>query len=96
MSQIALRKAARIPLGPTMDFEGKLVLMLIADRADDEGRYTPDDERKMMSEMAAEMRAIHKRLRGEFVIVPGVDSFRVTRVLEALEDADPRKPPTIQ
>jgi hypothetical protein len=96
MSEIALKKAARIPLGPSMDLKGKLVLMLIADRANDDGLYHSQDDSKMHSEMAAELRAVLSRLKGEFVIVPGADAFRVTRVVQALEDADIRKAPTIQ
>jgi hypothetical protein len=96
MSEIALKKAARIPLSPEMDFESKLVMMLLADRADDTGRYISTDDEKMHSEIAAEMRAIRKRLNGDFVIEPGADAFRVTRVVNALEDAIPRRAPTVQ
>lgn len=86
MSAKALRHAARIQ-HPGFDLEHRITIMLIADRADNDWRFICSDDNALYSEMAAETTAVLARLRGDPLVRAGVDNARITRVVEALRDA---------
>lgn len=89
MSEKSLRKAARLRIPQQMpDIESKLMMMLMADRSDDTGRFTGPDEDQLIDELASELDAVRARLRGDQFVRPGVDNGRVTRVVNALRDAE--------
>lgn len=87
MSLRALKKAARMK-DPRMDLGHRIALMLIADRSDRRGRLVVDNDETLMTEMAAETNAIMKRLAGDELVIFGVDNARVTRVVDALKEAE--------
>lgn len=87
MSAKSLRKAARIK-DPRMDLEHRITLMLIADRADNRGHYAPDDDDAFHAALAEETTSVLARLRGDEFVRPWVDNARITRVIDALKEAD--------
>ena len=82
MSEMALKKAARVYLPPGTDFGHRILMMLMADRADDRGVFYADHE-GMITELTAESNAVMERLRGDFYVRVGVDMARVSRVVKA-------------
>jgi hypothetical protein len=68
------------------DLETKLLLMLMADRADDGGSLTADDD--AMDDIMQEINAVRARLKGDQFVRAGVDNERVNRVIKALREAD--------
>jgi len=87
MSRNALRKAARIR-DPRMDLGHRITLLLLADRSDRKGRILVENDAKLYGEMAHETNAVMARLRGDPLVHFGVDNARVTRVIEAMMEAD--------
>ena len=88
MSTDRLRRAARFKVPEQMpELQDKILMMLMADRADDEGRFIVADNEAFTAELAAETNAVMGRLRGDLFIRAGIDNARVTRVIEALKDA---------
>lgn len=89
MSEKSLRKAARLRIPQQMpDIESKLMMMLMADRADDKGHFIGPGEDQLIDELSSELDAVRARLRGDQFVRPGVDNGRVTRVINALREAD--------
>lgn len=87
MSEKLLKKAARLKIPQQMpDMETKILMVLMADRADDKGRFSAFDD-ALMAELTHEMNAVVARLRGDQFVRAGVDNARVNRVVEALKDA---------
>lgn len=87
MSEKQLKKAARFKVGKQLpDLDTKLLLMVMADRADDEGNLAADDD--AMDEIAQEINAVTARLNGDQFVRAGVDNARVARVVAALREAD--------
>lgn len=92
MSEKALRKAARLRIPQQMpDLETKLVMMLMADRADDNGRFASLDEDEFHAAMTEELNAIMARLGGDQFIRAWVDNARVSRVIAALKDYEDQR-----
>lgn len=89
MSDKALRKAARLSDLP--DIESHVMMMLMADRADDDGHLFAQ-ETELVTELTAELNAVIARLRGNPLVRAGVDNARVTRVVEALRDVEDEQP----
>lgn len=87
MSEKSLRKAAKLRIPQQMpDIEMKLMMMLMADRADDNGAFTAFDD-VLVSELTQEVNAAMARLRGDQFVRVGVDNARVNRVIAALQEA---------
>jgi len=83
-----LKKAAKLKVPQQMpDLEMKLLVMCMADRADDNGHFSASDE-TLMHELANEVNAIKARLKGDLFLRAGVDNNRVARVLRALMGED--------
>lgn len=86
MSEKSLRQAAKLRIPQQMpDIEMKLLMMLMADRADDNGVFTAFDD-VLISELTQEVNAVMARLRGDQFVRVGVDNVRVNRVLAALQE----------
>lgn len=85
MSETALKKAARLKGMP--DLESHIMMMLMADRADDRGHFAANQD-GLITELTAELNAVLARLRGNQLVRLGVDNARVTRVVDALRDAE--------
>lgn len=90
MSEKALKKAARMDFSRAGAdaFGTRITMMLMADRADDDGRLVSPDDDALHSELAKETNAVIARLRGDFIVRSGVDNSRVTRVVDAMREAD--------
>ncbi|ARQ01898.1 hypothetical protein [Pseudorhodoplanes sinuspersici] len=86
MSEKALRQAAR-KKDPRIDMESRVILMLIADRADERGRHQVPDDADFMGELADELDAVLARLKGDPFVRASVDNARVSRVVDALNEA---------
>lgn len=87
MSAKQLKKAARLKIPQQMpDVETKLMMMLMADRADDSGSFMTPDNDQLFDELAQEVNAIVARLRGDEFMRNGVDNERVSRVVAALKE----------
>jgi hypothetical protein len=87
MSENQLRKAARLKVPQQMpDVETKILMMVMADRADDAGSLTADDD--AMDQIVQEVNAVKARLEGDPFVRAGVDNQRVTRVVNAFRDAE--------
>ncbi len=87
MSEKQLRLAARLKVPEQVpEFGDKLLMMLMADRADDDG-YLPGGE-EVMDALVAEVNALHARLRGDELVRPDVDNARISRVVKALRGAE--------
>jgi hypothetical protein len=84
MSAKALAKAARIQ-DPRLDVTDHVLMMLMADRADDDGRFFAHDD-KLNAELANELSALKARLRGDHTYVFGVDNDRINRVLQVMNE----------
>lgn len=88
MSLKQLRKAARLKVPQQVpDFESKILMMLMADRADRHGRLRADHDR-LLDELAQEASAVQARLGGDEFLRAGVDNERIGRVVEAYRDAE--------
>lgn len=88
MSLKQLRKAARLKVPQQVpDFESKVLMMLMADRADRRGRFCADHDR-LLDELAQEASAVQARLAGDEFLRAGVDNERIGRVVEAYRDAE--------
>lgn len=70
------------------DFEAKLLLMLMADRADIDGRFDLPSYDDLISEMTEECNAVQARLGGDEFLRGGVDNDRVARVVVAYREAE--------
>lgn len=89
MSLKQLRKAARLKVPQQVpDIECKLLMMLMADRADRRGRFTAPDHDQLTAELTQETNAVRARLRGDEFLRIGVDNERVARVVEAYREAE--------
>jgi len=89
MSIKKLKKAARLKIPRQMpDLETKLLMMLMADRADDSGRFITFDNNRLMSDMAQEVNAVRARLHGDEFVRVGLDNERVSRVVAAYREAE--------
>ena len=90
MSEKQLRKAARFKVPQQLpDLETKLLLMVMADRADDTGTLIADDD--AMDAVTQEVNAVAARLGGDPFVRAGVDNARVTRVAVAFREAEDRE-----
>lgn len=89
MSEKQLKMAARMKVPKQLpDLEAKIVLMVMADRADDTGTVIADDH--AMDAVVHEVNAMAARLRGDPFVRSGVDNERVNRVVAALREAEDR------
>ena len=90
MSKKKLKQAARLKIPQQMpDLTTKLLVMLMADRADRRGKFSvPVDENDAFNaQLANEINAVMARLRGDHFVRVGVDNERVNRVVEALKES---------
>lgn len=88
MSLKQLRKAARMNVPQQVpDFESKVLMMLMADRADRRGRFLVSDHDRLLDELAQETSAVQARLSGDEFVRVGVDNARIGRVVQAYRDA---------
>lgn len=87
MSDKQLRKAARLKVPQQLpDLETKILMMVMADRADDTGTLIADED--AMDAVVQEVNAVGARLDGDQFVRPGVDNARVSRVVAAFREAE--------
>lgn len=87
MSENQLRKAARLKVPQQLpDLETKILMMVMADRADDIGSLTADDD--AMDQIVQEVNAVAARLGGDLFVRAGVDNQRITRIVNAFVEAE--------
>lgn len=70
------------------DFESKLMVMLMADRADVDGRFDLPSYDDLISELTQECNAAQARLGGDEFLRSGVDNDRIARVVAAYREAE--------
>jgi hypothetical protein len=86
VSEKALRRAARAKR-PGLDLGHCIVMMLMADRAGDDGRFSVADDDAFLAELTAEVNAVEARLAGDPFVRSGIDNDRVNRVVAAYQEA---------
>lgn len=86
MSEKQLKKAARLKVPQQLpDGEAKILMMVMADRADDTGTLVADDD--AMDAVVHEVNAVLARIDGDQFVRPGVDNERINRVIAAFAEA---------
>jgi len=89
MSMKQLQKAARLKVPQQLpDIDSKLMMMCMADRANDQGAFTVLDNDRLMGDLAQEVNAVRARLTGDQFMRLGVDNDRVARVVAAYKEAE--------
>lgn len=88
MSIKHVKKAASLKIPQQLpDLETKILMMLMADRADENGVFHAFND-ELIAQLTEEMNAVIWRLRGDQFVRSNVDNGRVSRIVEALKDAD--------
>jgi hypothetical protein len=89
MSTKQLKMAARLKVPQQIpELETKLLLMVLADRADDDGNVAPYDDDGTMDAIINEVNAVRARLRSDPFVRSGFDNERVNRIVKAFRDAE--------